>query len=149
MTARRPGFPADARRAKLTFGLDDIGRQLERLGAVLDYAAAQGKEIRTVNLMVERNIPAVLGDPAALELESAAPQEPFQKSDAPAEKVAEKAATKPSETKAAAPDAEHPKSTDKKTNPLKKKPTVASTSTSRTESVVRRAESVTRAVPVN
>ena len=139
----------DARRAKLTFGLDDIGRQLERLGAVLDYAAAQGKEIRTVNLMVERNIPAVLGDPAALELESAAPQEPSQKIDAPAEKVAEKTAAKPSETKVAAPDSEHPKSTDKKTNPLKKKPTVASTSTSRTESAVRRAEPVTRAVPVN
>jgi len=57
----------DSRRAKITFGLDDIGRQMERLGAVLDYAAAQGKEIRTVNLMVEKNIPAVLVDPAAPE----------------------------------------------------------------------------------
>lgn len=66
----------DARRGRLTFGLDDIGRQLDRLGAVLDYAAAQGKEIRTVNLMVEKNTPAVLVDPAAPEPETSAAQEP-------------------------------------------------------------------------
>ena len=68
----------DARRGKLTFGLDDIGRQLDRLGAVLNYAATQNKEIRTVNLMVERNIPAVLADPAAPDSEPAA-EEPAVK----------------------------------------------------------------------
>ena len=63
----------DARRAQLTFGPDDIGRQLERLGLILDYAAGQGKELRAVNLMVEKNIPVVLVDPNAPEPSAAAP----------------------------------------------------------------------------
>ena len=114
----------DARRAKLTFGLDDIGRQLERLGAVLDYAAAQGKEIRTVNLMVEKNTPAVLADPAAPEAEPNAAQE---------------TAAKP--VPSATPSDKTP------AKPLKKKP--SSQTAKRAEPVIHRAEVVRRAETVN
>ena len=115
----------DSRRAKLTFGIDDIGRQLDRLGAVLDYAAAQGKEIRTVNLMVEKNTPAVLVDPAAPEPEAPAAPEPVAK---PAATPAEKA---PAKTP-------------------KKKPTPTPTSiVKRAEPVIHRAEVVRRAETVN
>jgi len=90
----------DARRGKLTFGIDDIGRQLERLGAVLDYVAAQGKEIRAVNLMVERNIPAILVDPAAPEAEPAVSEEPALKPVVkPAISAADNVAVKASGTK--------------------------------------------------
>ena len=127
----------DARRAKLTFGLDDIGRQLERLGAVLDCAGAQGKEIRSVNLMVERNIPAVFADPAAVQDEPAAVEEPVAKPVA-----------KPSEPKST-PNPDDSKASEKKSKPLKKKPSVVATA-KRAEPVVHRAEPVvTRAEPVN
>ena len=52
---------------------------MDRLGAVLDYAAAQGKEIRAVNLMVEKNIPAVFVDPALPEPEAGGPAQPEPK----------------------------------------------------------------------
>ncbi len=123
----------DARRAKLTFGLDDIGKQLDRLGAVLNYAAAQGKEVRTVNLMVEKNIPAVLVDPAASE-EAAPAAEASPAASVPADK----AAPKPAE----------PKSTPAAKSARKKS---ASLSVKRAEPIVRHAEPVVirRAEPVN
>lgn len=130
----------DGRRAKLTFGIDDIGRQLDRLGAVLDYAAAQGKEIRTVNLMVEKNIPAVLVDPGTPEPEASAAQEPAK----PAVTPAEKTPAKPSEAKPT--PAKSPK----------KKPATPSQTVRRAEPVIHqaepvihRAEVVHRAEPVN
>lgn len=132
----------DARRAKLTFGLDDIGRQLERLGAVLDYAGSQGKEIRTVNLMVEKNIPAVLADPAAPEPEPAA-EEPAEKP-APKPVVAEatpKPAATPADKKSSA-DKPSSKSTASKST--HKKPVTVVSSAQRAETIVRRAEPVVR-----
>jgi len=118
----------DSRRAKLTFGLDDIGRQLDRLGAVLDYAAAQGKEIRTVNLMVERNIPAILADPSAPETDANVAQEVTIP-------VASSPSTKAS-TKVAGGN------TPAKTG--KKKPSPPPQVVQRAEPVVRRAEPVIR-----
>lgn len=47
----------DIQKKQIVFPLDDIEWQLERLAAVLDYGNANRKEIQTVNLMVERNIP--------------------------------------------------------------------------------------------
>jgi cell division protein FtsQ len=47
----------DAKRAQITFGIDNVETQLGRLGAVLDYVAGAHREIQTVNLMVERNVP--------------------------------------------------------------------------------------------
>jgi len=127
----------DSRRAKITFGLDDIGRQLDRLGAVLDYAAAQGKEIRTVNLMVEKNIPAVLADPAAPEPEAGAPAaaEP-QPAAKPSATPAAKATSKVS---ASAHDAK----SGTASKPVKKKTAPSPQTSQRAESAVHRAEPVT------
>ena len=122
----------DSRRAKLTFGLDDIGRQLDRLGAVLEYAATQGKEIRTVNLMVEKNIPAVLADPSAPEAEANVTQEPAA---TPSAKPSPSPAVKGS-TKVAAG------STPART--VKKKPSPTPQIVQRAEPVIRRAEPVIR-----
>jgi len=142
----------DARRAKLTFGLDDIGRQLDRLGAVLDYASAQGKEIRTVNLMVEKNIPAVLVDPAAPELEAPAVEEPKPTPAKPGIVAAsDKAPAKGADAKSTPAD----KTSAKAEHKTARKKTVAAVSATptpvkRAEPVVRQAEPVIRrAVPVN
>ncbi len=63
----------DQRHAKITFGLDKIDVQLGRLNRYLDRATADKKEIQTVNLIVERNVPVTFYDPDA---EAAPPVEP-------------------------------------------------------------------------
>jgi cell division protein FtsQ len=55
----------DQRRAKITFGLDRIENQLLRLNRYLDRAAQDRREIQTVNLIVERNVPVTFYDPEA------------------------------------------------------------------------------------
>ena len=55
----------DTKRARVTFGLDKIDQQLDRLGAVLDHFSGTHQEIQTVNLMVERNIPVTFAPPLA------------------------------------------------------------------------------------
>jgi len=55
----------DQRHAKITFGLDRLDKQLERLYRCLGRAAADKKELQTVNLIVERNIPVTFYDPEA------------------------------------------------------------------------------------
>lgn len=55
----------DQRRAKITFGLDNIEKQLNRLNRYLDRAAEERREIQTVNLIVERNTPVTFHDPEA------------------------------------------------------------------------------------
>lgn len=147
----------DAKRAKLTFGIDDIGRQLERLGAVLDYAAAQGKEIRKVNLMVERNIPAILADPSAPPAASETPESGPDQEDAPKTAVAAAVAPeKPAPKEAVAAEKAAPKSAGSKTAAskmvkskpssaaLKKKFTAATQNVKRAEPVIRRAEPIVR-----
>ena len=139
----------DAKRAKLTFGIDDIGRQLERLGAVLDYAAAQGKEVRKVNLMVERNIPAVLADPAAPPAAAETPESGPDQEDAPKSAVAAAAPDKaaPKEAAAVASKTVKPKPSNAA---LKKKFTAATRNVQRAEPVIHRAEPVVRrAEPAN
>jgi cell division septal protein FtsQ len=132
----------DAKRAKLTFGIDDIGKQLERLGAVLDYAAAQGKEVRKVNLMVERNIPAILADfsapPAANDLPETGPDQEDAPKTAVAAAEPEKPAPKPVvESK--------PVKSKSATAALKKKFTTAATQkVQRAEPLIRRAEPIIR-----
>jgi cell division protein FtsQ len=54
----------DQKRAQITFGLDRIDQQLERLYRVLDHIEPQQREVRTVNLLVERNVPVTFVDPA-------------------------------------------------------------------------------------
>lgn len=53
----------DQRHAKITFGLDRLDQQLDRLYRCLDRAAADHKELQTVNLIVTRNIPVTFYDP--------------------------------------------------------------------------------------
>ena len=47
----------DQKRAQLTFGLDDVESQLRRLTVVQREAALMTQEVKTVNLMLARNIP--------------------------------------------------------------------------------------------
>jgi hypothetical protein len=55
----------DDRKAKVTFGFDNIGGQLDRLRQLLDYVEPQNRELQSVNLMLERNIPVVFAPPPA------------------------------------------------------------------------------------
>jgi cell division protein FtsQ len=57
----------DAKRTRVTFGLENIDRQLERLGIVLDRFATAQPEIQTVNLLVERNTPVTFVPPPGAE----------------------------------------------------------------------------------
>lgn len=47
----------DAKRTQVTFGLEKLDVQLERLGAILDRFSGSHQEIQTVNLLAEKNIP--------------------------------------------------------------------------------------------
>lgn len=53
----------DQRRAKVTFGFDGIETQLNRLKQVLDTVEPMQRELQTVNLMLERNIPVTFVPP--------------------------------------------------------------------------------------
>ena len=100
---------------------------------MLDYAAAQGKEIRTVNLMVEKNIPAVLVDPEAAEPESVGAVEPEAHPVVkPAASPTPKASAKPTV------GASDPKNTASK--PVKKKTEPMVQTVKRDAPVVHRAE---------
>ncbi len=62
----------DQKRAQLTFALDDIAGQLERLDAVRGEAALIGQEIQTINLIPLRNIPVTFMQPVPAESDDAA-----------------------------------------------------------------------------
>ena len=70
----------DQQHARITFGLDHIDSQLARLYRCLDRAAADHKELQTVNLIVERNVPVTFYDPdadgATAETSAAKPAKP-------------------------------------------------------------------------
>ncbi len=53
----------DQRRAKVTFGLEKVDQQLSRLYRCLDRAEEDHRELQTVNLIVERNIPVTFVEP--------------------------------------------------------------------------------------
>lgn len=79
----------DQRHAKITFGLDRLDRQLDRLYRCLDRAAVDHKELQTVNLIVERNIPITFYDPeadaaAAAAIAEGAPPKPEKPAATPA-----------------------------------------------------------------
>ncbi len=61
----------DQKRAQLTFSLDDIAGQLDRLDAVRGEAALIGQEIQTINLIPLRNIPVTFMQPAPVESDDA------------------------------------------------------------------------------
>lgn len=65
----------DQRRARITFGLEHVDAQLERLNVLLDYIEKNGREVQTVNLLVQRNVPVTFAppsDPGAEAAEAAA-----------------------------------------------------------------------------
>ena len=47
----------DKEHASVTFGTDEIESQLHRLGTVLNYCDKNSRELQTVNLMAQRNVP--------------------------------------------------------------------------------------------
>jgi cell division protein FtsQ len=53
---------SDKAHSKVTFGLDEIDRQLTRFYRILDYIEPSHREIQTVNLLVERNTPVTFLD---------------------------------------------------------------------------------------
>ena len=55
----------DDRKARVTFGFDNLEVQLGRLRQLLDYVEPQNRELQSVNLMLERNIPVVFASPPA------------------------------------------------------------------------------------
>ena len=61
----------DQKRAQITFGLDDIAGQMDRLGAVRNEATLIGQEIATINLIPVRNIPVTFMQPEPLESDDA------------------------------------------------------------------------------
>jgi cell division protein FtsQ len=69
----------DRRRMKATFGLYQIDAQLARLNRILDHVEMNRRDLATINLMVERNIPVTylpLDAPTSAPAESAAPAAP-------------------------------------------------------------------------
>ena len=53
----------DQNHAKITFGLDEMDQQIDRLTRYLDRADAEKKEIQTVNLIVRKNTPVTFHNP--------------------------------------------------------------------------------------
>ncbi|RFC45384.1 MAG: Cell division septal protein FtsQ [Verrucomicrobia bacterium] len=49
----------DQRKAKVTFGFDNIEGQLSRLRQIIDYVEPTQREFQSVNLMLERSVPIV------------------------------------------------------------------------------------------
>jgi hypothetical protein len=62
----------DKQRASVTFGTDELESQLHRLGTVLTYCDKNSRELQTVNLMAQRNVPVTF----VQETPSAPPIEP-------------------------------------------------------------------------
>jgi cell division protein FtsQ len=53
----------DQRRGEITFGVQDIEEQLGRLNRILDLIEPSQREIRTVNLVPEQNVPVTFYEP--------------------------------------------------------------------------------------
>src|SRR5881398_352383 len=55
----------DKNHSRVTFGLNDLDEQLQRLERFLDYCDHTKQELETLNLVVQRNIPVTFAKPAA------------------------------------------------------------------------------------
>ncbi len=55
----------DKNRTRVTFGLNDLETQLQRLEQFLVYCDDSKQELETVNLVVQRNIPVTFATPPA------------------------------------------------------------------------------------
>jgi len=68
----------DKQRSVLTFGTDDLVIQLKRLERLMNYCEKNSKELQTVNLLVQRNIPVTFVQSTALEPEAGPTPSPEQ-----------------------------------------------------------------------
>lgn len=74
---------SDQNHAKITFGLDHVDQQLERLNILLDHIEGSKREIQTVNLLVQRNVPVTFMPPPDAETGADDAQPPAGNSPAP------------------------------------------------------------------
>ncbi|MEP6669597.1 MAG: FtsQ-type POTRA domain-containing protein [Chthoniobacter sp.] len=93
----------DQRHAKITFGLDRLDKQLEHLYRCIERATADHKELQTVNLIVERNIPVTFYDPEADAAAAAAAEAMPPKPAKPEDKGSSKSPTEVRRAEPAAP----------------------------------------------
>ena len=112
----------DQKRAQITFGLDRVDQQLERLNRLLDHLEPEQREIQTVNLLVERNVPVTFAPDEPVELEPPSQLEP----------VASGGAGMPAA--ASAPVAKAPAPETKKALPVETRKAVPATSTKKSRS---------------
>ncbi len=63
----------DERHAKITFPLENIAAQIDRLGVLYSNIDSSRREIQTVNLLVERNVPVTFAPPPDTEAVPADP----------------------------------------------------------------------------
>lgn len=109
----------DKQHASVTFGTDEIESELHRLSTVLNYCDKNGRELQTVNLMVQRNVPVtfVQDVPSASPLESALGSSsdgaPGAESKSKPASTERGASPQPNDSKSAAPSNE-PKFPEKK-----------------------------------
>lgn len=68
----------DKQRSAITFGTDDLVLQLRRLERLMNYCEKNSKELQTVNLMVQRNIPVTFVPPPTLDTEAGTGSVPEQ-----------------------------------------------------------------------
>jgi cell division protein FtsQ len=57
----------DKQRSVITFGTDDLVLQIKRLERLMDYCEKNSRELQTVNLMVQRNIPVTFVSPVSVD----------------------------------------------------------------------------------
>ena len=94
----------DKNRTQVTFGFDNIDMQLQRLEQFLIWADDSKREIETVNLLVQRNIPVTFTKPAAVVInETIDPDEVPLKEPRIMKAVPVHATTKPSPSPASKP----------------------------------------------
>jgi cell division protein FtsQ len=94
----------DKQRASITFSTDEIEWQLHRLEAVLSYCDKNNRELQTVNLMAQRNVPVTfLPQPAPVTPnDSSAGSDEAQAADAkPKPPAGQAGSTTPSQSKGA------------------------------------------------
>jgi cell division protein FtsQ len=109
----------DKQHASVTFSTEEIESQLRRLGTVLNYCDKNSRELQTVNLMAQRNVPVTFvpetpsvppGDPTA---GSSSTEVPGADAKAKSGSPDETGSSQPAQTKSVAP-ANRSKSPEKK-----------------------------------
>jgi hypothetical protein len=112
----------DQRHAQLTFGLDDIAGQFDRLATVQAETALIGQEIQTVNLIPARNIPVTFMPPTPPETdEEPEPAPPAAATRSTSVATAKSAGSTTTKTAAPSPAKAKTTSPAKKSEPSKPK----------------------------